>query len=76
MLSDVLDSKSGSFVISMIIGLGLASFFKKICKDGQCVVITGPNVNDVKKNTYQIDDECYRYTPVMTKCKGKDNRSK
>mgnify|MGYP007101607482 CR=1 FL=1 len=51
MLSDVLDSKSGSFVISMIIGLGLASFFKKICKDGQCVVIAGPNVNDVKKTS-------------------------
>jgi hypothetical protein len=63
-----MDSDYGSMVVSIVLGLGLASFFRKICKDGRCVIIKGPPVEEVKKNIYKIDNECYKYSPVMTKC--------
>lgn len=69
MLSEVLNSSSGSLIVSVILGLGLASFFKKVCKEGKCVVIQGPDVNDVQKNVYKMDDSCYKYTPKLTACK-------
>ena len=69
MLSHVLNSEEGSILISIIIGLGLASFFRKVCKNGRCVVIKGPDVNEVRNSVYKIDQNCYKYTPTVTKCK-------
>jgi len=69
MLAHVLNSEAGSILVSIIIGLGLASFFKKVCKNGRCIVIKGPDVNDIKQSVYRIDEECFKYTPTATKCK-------
>ena len=69
MLTDIVETTTGSILISVIIGLGLASFFRKVCKDGRCVVIKGPDVNEIKDKVYKMDNECYTYTPVMTECK-------
>jgi hypothetical protein len=63
-----MNTEYGSVVISVLLGLGLASFFKKVCKDGRCVIIKGPPINEVNKNIYKINEECYKYTPFATKC--------
>lgn len=63
-----MNTEYGSVVISIVLGLGLASFFKKVCKDGRCIIIKGPPINEVNKNIYKINEECYKYTPFATKC--------
>lgn len=68
MLVNILQNDTGSIMISVIIGLGLASFFRKVCKDGRCVVIKGPDVTNIETNVYKLDNECYKYKPTMTKC--------
>jgi hypothetical protein len=32
------------------------------------VIIKGPPINEVNKNIYKINEECYKYTPFATKC--------
>lgn len=68
MILNIMNTEYGSVVISVLLGLGLASFFKKVCKDGRCVIIKGPPINEVNKNIYKINEECYKYTPFATKC--------
>jgi hypothetical protein len=68
MISNIMNTEYGSVIISVVLGLGLASFFKKVCKDGRCVIIKGPPINEVNKNIYKINEECYKYTPFATKC--------
>lgn len=68
MITDLLESYMGKVIISIILGLGLATIFKKVCKDNQCVIIKGPSLNDVNKYYYKVDDNCYKYTPQVTKC--------
>lgn len=68
MISNIMSTEFGSVIVSVILGLGLASFFKKVCKDGRCVIIKGPPINEVNKNIYKINEECYKYTPFATKC--------
>lgn len=68
MIANIMNTEYGSIVISIVIGLGLASFFKKVCKNGRCIVIKGPPINEINKNIYKINEECYKYTPVATKC--------
>jgi len=55
-------------IISIILGLGLASLFRQVCKDDKCRVVKGPNLKEIQKNTYKIDDKCYKYKPVPTMC--------
>jgi hypothetical protein len=68
MITKFLNSKTGQIVISIILGLGLASLFRKVCQDNQCIIIKGPPLEEVNKYVYKIDDECYKYTPQSTKC--------
>lgn len=55
-------------IMSIILGLGLASLFRQVCKDDKCKIIKGPNVKDIERNIYKIDDKCYKYKPVATLC--------
>jgi hypothetical protein len=69
MLSNIMSSHAGVNLISIVLGLGFATFFRKVCKDGRCVVINGPNITEIKNAVYKIDNTCYKYTPVVTACK-------
>lgn len=59
---------AGSRILSVILGLGLASLFRKVCSGDRCVVVKGPKLADVAKHTYRIDERCYVYKPVATTC--------
>jgi len=63
-----LDTRAGCIIISVILGLGLAALFRQACKDKQCIVIKGPNIEEVSKYYYKINEDCYKYTPVATEC--------
>lgn len=64
-----LDTPTGSLIVSIVLGLGLAAIFRRACKDKQCIVVKGPNVDEVNKFYYKINDDCFKYTPVVTECK-------
>lgn len=69
MIGKFLESKAGQIIISIILGFGLATIFRKVCKDNNCIMIQGPKVSEVNKYFYKIDDNCYKYTPYVTPCK-------
>lgn len=68
MMIDKLETPFGKILISVIFGIGIASFFRMTCKDGRCVVISGPNPSDIQANMYKIEDKCYKYVPYAAKC--------
>jgi len=59
---------AGRRLISVILGLGLASLFREACTDDRCLVVRGPKLSDVYKRTFRLDDRCYTYRPVATTC--------
>lgn len=66
-----MDNPVGRIIISVLLGLGLASLFRKVCSGKSCIMITGPNVEDTQKYYYKIDEDCYKYTPYVTACDSK-----
>lgn len=66
MIKNLLKSKSGKIIISCILGLGLASLFKKVCIDDNCLIIKSPN--NVGGKIFKNDDKCYKYTPHSISC--------
>jgi hypothetical protein len=68
MIHEIMEMEFGKILVSVILGFGLATMFAKICKGSDCVVIQGPPIKEIKENIYRIDDDCYKYTPLVTKC--------
>lgn len=68
MLSKLLENESMAIIISIILGLGMASLFRQVCKGNECIIVKGPNIKEVSKKVYKIDDKCYKYTPKATTC--------
>jgi len=68
MLTDMFKSEKGRILLSIILGFGLATMFRQACSGSQCIVVQGPAIKEIKSNVYRIDDDCYKYTPVVTKC--------
>lgn len=67
-LKEIFESKGGSIVISIVLGLGLAALFRKACTDNKCIVVKGPNMDEVQKYYYKINDDCYQYKAVFAEC--------
>lgn len=68
MLSDIMNNPTGRIVISIILGFGLATIFRKVCSGQNCIVLKGPAPSDVSKYFYKYDDDCYKYTPYDAPC--------
>jgi hypothetical protein len=67
-ISKLLKSKYSSIIISIILGLGLAALFRRVCDGSKCIVVEGPAFNEVDDYYYKIDKDCYKYTPVASEC--------
>lgn len=64
----LLETPMGISFISIILGLGLATLFRKVCTDKNCIVFNGPVITDVHDKIYKFNDKCYKYTIEPTTC--------
>ena len=70
--SSILENKTGQIIISIILGLGLASLFRRVCSGRNCIIVKGPQPKKLNNKIYKYDNTCYKYKAVQTKCQ-KDN---
>lgn len=68
-LEDTMKSSAGCLIISSVLGLGLATMFRRVCKDGRCIVLEGPDRRLVERYIWRSNDTCYKYTAVPAPCK-------
>ena len=68
---NLLRSKTGQIVISIILGFGLACLFRKVCKDRNCIVYHAPSIEDIKKSIFLFNKKCYKYNQEITTCNKK-----
>ncbi len=67
-INKILKNHFGAIIISIILGLGLASLFRKVCKDKMCMNFKGPVLNEIKDSIYKHANECYIFTENSIKC--------
>jgi hypothetical protein len=65
----LLNSKFGKIIVSILLGLGLASLFRKACKDRKCLKFVGPDITKVDGKVFKFDNKCFSYKPVASSCK-------
>ena len=64
-------SKSGKIIMSILMGFGLATLFRTVCKDKECIIFNAPPLEEINEKIYKFENKCYKYTPVSTKCNSK-----
>lgn len=67
----LLNTSIGITVISIVLGLGLATIFRKVCTDKNCITFKGPVITDIKDKIYKFDDKCYKYNIEPAVCDNK-----
>ena len=68
MIKDVLNDNTGSKIVSVILGVGLAAILRQTCKGDRCVVVRSPGLKDIQNNYYKLGEDCYRYKPYPVNC--------
>ena len=71
-MNKLLNTEVGQRIVSIILGLGLASMFRKVCNNNNCLVIKGPKIVEMDKY-YKIDKKCYKYNTYPINCTNKEN---
>ena len=64
----ILNTDFGRIIISILLGLGLATLFKKVCTDKNCIIFNGPVISEVEGKTYKHDTSCYKYKMTPATC--------
>jgi|UniRef100_A0A6C0J8P5 hypothetical protein len=69
MIDNLYKTRTGRYIISIILGLGISALFRKVCNDRDCLIINGPPSNEIEGNIYDFDSKCYKYRVKNTSCK-------
>lgn len=65
-------TETGKMLMSILLGFGLASLFRNICKGKDCLIFHAPSLNDFKDKIYVAQSgKCVKYIPVASKCNTK-----
>ena len=68
-LDKLLHTKTGKYILSFLLGLGLASLFRTACKDKNCIIYKAPlDAEDIENKTYKIADKCYKFKKEYSNC--------
>ena len=64
----LLNTERGRMFISILLGLGLASLFRKACKKQECITFKHPDINEVNGKVFKSRNKCYKYTVEQDNC--------
>ena len=58
----------GRGIISILLGLGLATLFRRVCKERDCLVFHAPEINKIKNQVFKFKNKCYKFDEEIEKC--------
>ena len=61
----------GKIVISVLLGLGLATLFRKVCKDRDCIIFRAPDIKKIHNQIFKFEGKCYKFSEEIERCDSK-----
>lgn len=61
-------TKYGQLLLSCLLGLGLATVFRRACRSGNCVVHKVPSRSDMVNKVYKENGACFKVSLNEAKC--------
>jgi len=67
-LSKFVHSETGRYLMSIILGLGLATFFRRMCNGKKCIISKAPPLEEIEDKIYKFDGKCYKLEKNAETC--------
>ena len=64
----LLNTPTGQALISILLGLGLATLFRQTCTKDKCLVFNGPVIEDIEDKIFKHGEKCYKYKSTPGRC--------
>ena len=61
-------SNTGKYLMSLILGIGLATIFRSVCKGKECIIHQAPPLEEIEDKIYKFDGKCYKFERISSKC--------
>jgi hypothetical protein len=75
-LDKFVHSNTGKILMSIILGIGLATFFRSVCIGRKCKVFSSPPIEEIDEQTYKFNDKCYKFEKQSINCEKNKNTLK
>ena len=78
-VQNIMYTDRGRFILSIILGLGLASIFRKFCEGKQCYSFIGPKQHEIRDQIFSFDsanNKCYTMREKTVPCGSKEKTIK
>ena len=70
-LSKFVHTETGRILMSILLGIGLATFFRQVCVGKNCLSYNAPPVAEIDGEIYKFDDKCYELQKSAVNCDNK-----
>jgi hypothetical protein len=67
-MTKFIKTKTGRTIMSILLGFGLATLFRKVCKGKNCITYHAPPTEETQDKIFKYGDKCYKFSPNNTKC--------
>jgi serine/threonine-protein kinase RIO1 len=67
-LHKLVKSNTGKYVMSILLGIGLATIFRSVCKGKECSVYMAPALDEIEDKIYKFDGKCYKFERLSKNC--------
>ena len=64
----LINTPIGQVLLSIILGLGLATMFRHVCHGKNCISFNGPVISEINGKIYKFGENCYEYKIKHEKC--------
>lgn len=71
-LKEMLNRPGFNIMFSLLLGIGMVTIIRPLCKGAECLINRSPPVKDWDGKVFRIGSECYEFNTVTVKCPGKD----
>tara|TARA_Y100000389_G_C17120013_1_gene344971 strand:- start:263 stop:502 length:240 start_codon:yes stop_codon:yes gene_type:complete len=64
----LINGKFSKYVLSAIIGIGLATLFRKACNSRNCLVFKAPTIDKIRGQVFKYNNKCYTFKERSESC--------
>ena len=69
-IKQIINNSKSKYVFSFILGIGLASIFRKVCANNKCIIHYAAPISEIKNKIFRNNGKCYKFIEEPTNCNG------
>ena len=67
-LQKFVKTHTGKYIMSILLGIGLATIFRSVCKGKECSIYMAPPLDEIEDKIYKFDGKCYKFERISKNC--------